>query len=64
MLNQIETLMSLYGTLPEHTLTDGSTINAIRIRIPNPPKVAYLRLPSTPELLDFFKPAKKGKKRR
>jgi hypothetical protein len=62
MLNEIETLMSLYGTLPEHTLTDGTTINAIRIRIPNPPKVAYLRLPSTPELLDFFKPAKKGKK--
>lgn len=51
----------LYGQLPEQTV-DEKTVNAIKITIPNPPKTAFLRLPSGPELLDYFKPAKGAKK--
>lgn len=51
----------LYGQLPEQAI-DGKTVNAIKLSIPNPPKTAFLRLPTNEELLDFMKPEKNKEK--
>lgn len=36
----------LYGELPEVTLPNGERASAVKISVPNPPKVAFLALPS------------------
>lgn len=40
-----------YGTLPKVHLDTGD-VPAVAIRVPNPPKAAYLRLPSNAEILE------------
>jgi len=46
--------MPLYGSTTQYQV-DGKTIDGIKLTIPNPPKVAYVRLPTTAEMLDYFK---------
>jgi hypothetical protein len=46
--------MPLYGQLNTYEV-NGKQIEAIKVTIPNPPKVAYVRLPTTAEMLDYFK---------
>jgi len=43
--------LSLYGELPEVTLPNGQTARAVRIKNPNPPKLAFLRLPTSEEII-------------
>ncbi len=40
-----------YGELPEVTLRGGQSAKAIRIKNPNPPKMAFLRLPNSEEIV-------------
>ena len=46
--------MPLYGSTTQYQV-DGKTIDGIKLTIPAPPKVAYVRLPTTAEMLDYFK---------
>lgn len=41
----------LYGDLPE-LVVDGQTVRGVTVKIPNPPKSAVLRLPTSQEMLD------------
>lgn len=43
--------MRLYGDLAEVTLSDGSVVKGVAFRVPNPPKRAVLRLPTTEEMI-------------
>lgn len=44
----------LYGALPPVTLSDNSVVPGIVFRIPNPPKKAVLRLPTTEEMTSLL----------
>jgi len=41
----------LYGNLPEVKLADESVVKGVTVRVPNPPKSAVLRLPTSEEML-------------
>lgn len=41
----------LYGNLPDVKLEDGSSVKGVTVRVPNPPKSAVLRLPTSEEML-------------
>jgi hypothetical protein len=41
----------LYGNLPDVKLADDSTVKGVTVRVPNPPKAAVLRLPTSDEML-------------
>jgi hypothetical protein len=42
----------LYGELPPVTLDSGEEVRGVKVRVPNPPKLAILRLPTSQEMLD------------
>ena len=53
-----------YGTLPQVTLQDGSTVNGFTVHIPSPEKTAVCRLPTNKEILTYLqKEADKENKR-
>lgn len=41
----------LYGNLPDVKLPDGTVAKGVTVRVPNPPKAAVLRLPTSEEML-------------
>jgi hypothetical protein len=42
----------LYGELPEVTLPSGEKARGIRVSVPNPPKIAFLGLPTNEQMLE------------
>lgn len=42
----------LYGQLPEVTLPSGEIARAIRVSVPNPPKAAFLGLPTNAQMIE------------
>jgi hypothetical protein len=42
----------LYGELPEITLPNGEKARGIRVSVPNPPKVAFLGLPTNEQMVE------------
>src|SRR5581483_4841852 len=44
----------MYGTLSTITLANGSTVQGIKVAIPNPPKEAVLKLPTSAEYRDLL----------
>ena len=42
----------LNGELPPVTLDSGEEVRGVKVRVPNPPKLAILRLPTSQEMLD------------
>ena len=42
----------LYGQLPEITLPSGEITRAIRVSVPNPPKTAFLELPTNEQMVE------------
>ena len=42
----------LYGELPTVQLDSGEEVRGVKVRVPNPPKLAILRLPTSQEMLD------------
>jgi hypothetical protein len=42
----------LYGELPEITLPNGEKASGIRVSVPNPPKVAFLGLPTNDQMVE------------
>src|SRR5690242_20937187 len=41
----------LYGELPEVTLPNGEKVKGFRVAVPNPPKEAFLTLPTNDQML-------------
>src|SRR5690242_13781788 len=44
--------MPLYGQLPQLEIENGTKVDGIRVKVPNPPKTATIRLPNTQEMID------------
>jgi hypothetical protein len=51
-----------YGFLPDVTLDDGQTYKGFKVVIPNPPKVAVVRIPTSQEIADVTTKEDKLKK--
>ena len=50
----------MYGELTLHQIDDDTAYQAIKLRIPFPVKAAYVRMPTTKEMVEYLKPVKKN----
>lgn len=51
----------MYGELPELTRNDRTVLRAFPVQLPNPPKTAYLRLPTSAEILTYMQGVAKSR---
>lgn len=51
----------MYGELPELERNDGTKLKAFPVQLPNPPKTAYLRLPTSAEILTYMQGVAKSR---